>query len=169
MMIGRGLGVALAVIGLDQLSKYLVLQHFGEVGCVDRHEPVTAFFELVLTCNRGMSFGLLNRGGGISVPLFAVFAVAVVGLLVFWLSRVRTELLATAIGLIIGGAIGNVIDRFRLGGVVDFLYFHVSAWYWPAFNLADSAICIGVAMMLLEGLLSRRQPLEAKEQGERLP
>jgi small multidrug resistance pump len=66
------------------------------------------------------------------------------------------------IGLIIGGAIGNVVDRLRLGGVVDFLYFHVGAWYWPAFNLADSAICLGVAAMLLDGLLLRRAAPQAK-------
>jgi signal peptidase II len=65
--------------------------------------------------------------------------------------------LAVAIGLIIGGAIGNVIDRIRLGAVVDFLDFHIGTWHWPAFNVADSAICIGVAVMLLDGLLLRRE------------
>ena len=66
----------------------------------------------------------------------------------------KREILSTsAIGLIIGGAIGNVIDRVRFGGVIDFLYFHLGSWYWPAFNLADSAICIGVVVMLFEGLL----------------
>ena len=168
-MIGRGIAAALAVIGLDQLSKFLVLAHFGEHGCIDRREPVTGFLELVLTCNRGMSFGLFNNGAGLSAPLFSLGATAVVVLLVLWLSRVNSELLALAIGLIIGGAVGNVIDRVRLGGVVDFLYFHLGAWYWPAFNLADSAICIGVAMMLLEGLLSRRQGLEPRREGDELP
>ncbi len=81
----------------------------------------------------------------------------------FWLSRVGSEALALAIGLIIGGAVGNVIDRLRFGGVVDFLYFHIGAWYWPAFNFADSAICIGVAVMLLDGLLTRRQSPQATE------
>jgi signal peptidase II len=168
-MIGRGIGAAAAIIGLDQVSKCLVLQHFGEIGCVDRREPVTAFLELVLTCNRGMSFGLFNTGEGLSVPLFTLAAAVIVGVLIFWLSRVRSEILASAIGLIVGGAVGNVIDRVRLGGVVDFLYFHLGSWYWPAFNLADSAICIGVAMMLLEGLLSRRQGLQAKQEGDPLP
>ncbi|HZK90217.1 MAG TPA: signal peptidase II [Stellaceae bacterium] len=168
-MIGRGIGTAAAVIGLDQLSKYLVLQHFGEAGCIDRREPVTAFFELVLTCNRGMSFGLFNTGRGLSVPLFTIAAAAIVAILVFWLSRVRSDILSTAIGLIIGGAIGNVIDRVRLGGVVDFLYFHLGSWYWPAFNLADSAICIGVVVMLLEGLLSGHLGPPAKQEGDPLP
>jgi len=77
--------------------------------------------------------------------------------LIYWLSRVGSPLLATAIGLIIGGAIGNVVDRVRLGAVVDFLDFHVGRWHWPAFNVADSAICVGVAVMLLDGLLLRRE------------
>ena len=77
-------------------------------------------------------------------------------MLLFWLSRVRTNFLALAIGLIIGGAIGYVLDRLRFGAVIDFLYFHVGSWYWPAFNLADSAICLGVMAMLLDGMLLRR-------------
>jgi signal peptidase II len=76
--------------------------------------------------------------------------------LIYWLRRAASPFLAIAIGLIIGGAVGNVIDRLRLGAVVDFLDFHVGAYHWPAFNLADSAICIGVAAMLLDGLLLHR-------------
>jgi signal peptidase II len=157
LTIGRGVGTAIVIIGVDQLSKHLLLEHFGEAVCADRHERVTAFFDLVLTCNRGMSFGLFNTGQGLSVPLFSVAAAAIVAILVVWLSRVGSDVLASAIGMIIGGAIGNVIDRLRFGGVIDFLYFHLGAWYWPAFNFADSAICIGVLVMLLEGLLARRR------------
>jgi signal peptidase II len=168
-MIRRGIGPAVVVVGLDQLSKYFILQHFGEAGCVEHREVVTAFFDLVLTCNRGMSFGMFNSGPGLSVPVFAVAAVAIIAILFFWLSRVHSELLSSAIGLIIGGAVGNVIDRVRLGGVIDFLYFHLGSWYWPAFNLADSAICVGVVIMLGEGLLSRRHALQPKQEGDRLP
>ncbi|MFZ2006533.1 MAG: signal peptidase II [Stellaceae bacterium] len=168
-MIGRGLGPAISVVVLDQLSKYLVLEHFGEQGCADHREIVTGFFDLVLTCNRGMSFGMFNTGPGLSVPLFSIAAVVIVAVLLFWLSRVRSDLLSGAIGLIIGGAIGNVIDRLRFGGVIDFLYFHLGSWYWPAFNVADSAICIGVFVMLFEGLLARRQALQAEQEGDRLP
>ena len=102
-MIGRALGPAISVVALDQLSKYLVLQHFGEQGCADHREIVTGFFDLVLTCNRGMSFGMFNTGPGLSVPLFSVVAVAIVAILLFWLSRVRSDLLSSAIGLIVGG------------------------------------------------------------------
>jgi signal peptidase II len=168
-MIGRGIGTAIAVVILDQLSKYAVLQHFGAAACADRREAATAFLDLVLTCNRGMSFGLFNTGQGLSVPLFSIAAIAIVGVLTFWLSRVHSDMLASAIGLIIGGAVGNVVDRLRFGGVIDFLYFHLGSWYWPAFNLADSAICIGVVVMLFEGLLGRRQGLATKQEGDRLP
>jgi len=89
--------------------------------------------------------------------LFSLVAAAIVAVLIYWLSRVESWLLAVAIGLVIGGAVGNVIDRLRFGAVVDFLDFHVGSWHWPAFNVADSAICVGVAVMLLDGLLLRRE------------
>ena len=163
MTIRRGLGTAAAVVAVDQLGKHLVLRHFGETACIDRREVITGFFDLVSTCNRGMSFGILNNGTGLSVPLFTIGAAIIVAALIFWLSRARSDMLATAIGLIVGGAVGNVIDRLRFGGVVDFLYFHIGSWYWPAFNFADSGICIGVAVMLFEGLLARHQSSEATE------
>jgi signal peptidase II len=156
-MMGRGIGAAITVVVLDQVGKRVLLEHFGESGCIDHHERVTAFFDLVLTCNRGMSFGLFNSGPGLSVPLFSIAGAAIVVILLYWLSRVHSEMLATAIGMIIGGAIGNVVDRLRFGGVIDFLYFHLGAWYWPAFNFADSAICLGVLVMLFEGFLTGRQ------------
>jgi signal peptidase II len=118
---------------------------------------VTSFFNLSLTYNRGISFGLFNGGAGMGALVFSLAAAAIVAVLIYWLSRVSSPFLAVAIGLIIGGAMGNVIDRLRLGAVVDFLDFHLGAAHWPAFNLADSAICIGVAAMLLDGLLLRRE------------
>lgn len=157
MMLRRGLAVAAAIVGLDQASKWGLLRHFHETGCAAHLQRLTSYFDLVLTCNSGVSFGILN-GSGASALVFALGAAVIVALLLVWLARVRTGFLAVAIGLIVGGAIGNVIDRLRLGGVVDFIYFHAGAWYWPAFNLADSAICIGVAAMLLDGLLLRRAP-----------
>ena len=163
-MLALGLAVAALAALLDQASKLWVLRYFGEPGCANHLVPVTSFFDFVLTCNRGISFGFFNQPGqpGLGFLIFAVFATAVVVALAVWLYRVRSAFLAVAIGLIIGGASGNVIDRLRLGGVVDFLYFHAGAWYWPAFNFADSAICLGVAAMLLDGLLSRRVAPQAK-------
>jgi signal peptidase II len=159
-MLGRGIAVAIAAVALDQASKFALLRHFHETGCGIREETLTSFLQLVLTCNSGVSFGMFNRTG-VNAAVFSIAAAIVVLALVLWLSRVRTSFLAIAIGLIIGGAIGNVIDRVRLGAVIDFLYFHAGSWYWPAFNLADSAICLGVAAMLLDGLLLRRPPPQA--------
>jgi signal peptidase II len=163
-MLGLGLAVAIVAALLDQASKMAVLWYFGEAGCASHLVAVTSFFDLVLTCNRGVSFGMFNQLGqtGLNSLIFTALAAVVVVVLVVWLYRVRSAFLAIAIGLIIGGAIGNVIDRLRFGAVVDFLYFHAGAWYWPAFNFADSAICLGVAAMLLDGLLSRRVAPQAK-------
>jgi signal peptidase II len=156
LMLVRGLATAMAVVVLDQLSKAGVREYFAGHPAGE-HENVTPFFNIVLIHNRGMSFGLFNSSGGLNALLFSLVAAAIVTVLIYWLSRVDSSLLAVAIGLIIGGAVGNVIDRVRLGAVVDFLDFHVGLWHWPAFNVADSAICIGVAVMLLDGLLLRRE------------
>jgi signal peptidase II len=155
-MLVRGLAAAVVVAVLDQLSKAAVLGFFAG-RAFGAHERITPFFNLVLTYNRGMSFGLFNNGAGVNALLFSLVAASIVAALVYWLSRVDSPFLAVAIGLVIGGAIGNVIDRVRFGAVVDFLDFYLGSWHWPAFNLADSAICIGVAAMLLDGLLLRRE------------
>ena len=160
MMVARGLVVAAFIALLDQLGKAAVLHFFGETGCAPHQLPVTRFFDLVLTCNTGISFGLFNRSD-IGSLVFAVAGAAIIVVLLFWLSRVRGTLMAVALGLVIGGATGNVIDRLRFDGVVDFLYFHAGSWGWPAFNLADAAICLGVAAILLDGLLSRREAPQA--------
>jgi signal peptidase II len=155
-MLARGLTTAVVVAILDQLSKIAVLSFFTGRGFGDR-EIVTSFFNLALTYNRGISFGLFNGGAGMNALVFSLAAAAIVAVLIYWLSRASSPFLAFAIGLIIGGALGNVIDRLRLGAVVDFLDFHAGSLHWPAFNLADSAICIGVAAMLLDSLLLRRE------------
>jgi lipoprotein signal peptidase len=167
-MLGRGLAVAASAAALDQLSKFALLQHFHEVGCGRQQETITPFLDLVLTCNPGVSFGLLNRTG-VNSLIFSLAALLIIVVLVFWLSRVRASFLAVAIGLVIGGAIGNVVDRLRFGAVIDFLYFHAGSWYWPAFNLADSTICLGVAAMLLDGMLSRRAAPQAKRREDLSP
>jgi signal peptidase II len=156
-MLMRGLSVAGVVLLLDQLSKLLVLVLFTSRGLGERIWNLTPFFDLVLTFNHGMSFGLFNNGAGINALVFSLMAAIIVSVLLWWLSRVEHPFLAIAIGMIVGGAVGNVVDRLRFGAVVDFLYFHVGSWYWPAFNLADSAICLGVGAMLLDGLLLHRE------------
>jgi signal peptidase II len=148
-----GLAVALSVVVLDQASKAWILGFFAE-----RSEPVavlTSFFNLVLTGNRGMSFGLFNTNATMNTAIFTVLAAVIVIALVVWLRRAHNPVIRIALGMIIGGAIGNVIDRLMRGAVVDFLDFHIGAWHWYAFNLADAAICLGVIALLLDGLLAR--------------
>ena len=154
-MLRRGLVAAALVALADQLSKAWVLWFFAEPA--PRIHPITGFFNLVLAWNRGVSFGIYNNDGAINALVFTAGAAIVVAGLILWLRRVREPLLATAIGLVIGGAIGNVIDRLRYGGVVDFLDFHLADWHWFTFNLADSAICIGVGFMVIDSLLARRE------------
>jgi signal peptidase II len=154
-----GFGVAAVVVVLDQLSKALILAVLADAG-LNQPIGVGPVFNLILTFNRGVSFGLFNAagsGGRVEALVFSLVAGAIVVGLVWWLARAASLLLAVAIGLIIGGAVGNVVDRLRLGAVVDFLDFHIGSWHWPAFNVADSAICIGVAAMLFDGLLLRRR------------
>jgi signal peptidase II len=155
-LLGLGLGIAALTVVLDQLTKAVVLAFFA--GGLDDGTRVAPFFNLVLTYNRGVSFGLFSAGGGGRGALvFSLVAAAIIAGLLWWLARAESRLLAVSIGLIVGGAVGNVADRVRFGAVVDFLDFHLGSWHWPAFNLADSAICLGVAAMLLDGLLLQRQ------------
>jgi signal peptidase II len=156
-MVKRGLLVALLALVLDQVTKAWVLGFFAAVPPGQQIYPLAGFFNLVLVWNRGVSFGLFNNDAGINAIAFSVLAAAIIVALLWWLARVQSTFLALAIGLVIGGAIGNVIDRLRFGAVVDFLDFHLAGWHWPAFNVADSAICVGVAIIVLDGLLPRRE------------
>jgi signal peptidase II len=153
-MLRLGLAVALASLALDQLGKWAAL------AWLDPADPplmVTAFFNLVLVWNRGVSFGMFNSSGALAPWLLSGVALAVVIGLVVWLRRNDQLLTAFGLGLVIGGALGNVIDRIRFGAVIDFLDFHLAGYHWPAFNLADAAICIGALLMLADGLLARRR------------
>jgi signal peptidase II len=154
-MLKRGLVIAAIVALLDQATKLWILsimlpRPFGEQ--IIRVAPV---FDIVLVWNRGVSFGLFNNNGTMNAIAFSLLAAAIVVMLLVWLRRARNPMIATGIGLVIGGAVGNVIDRLRLGAVVDFLDFHVAGWHWPAFNVADAAICVGVGLLLLDSLLGR--------------
>jgi signal peptidase II len=142
--------VVVAVLVVDQLSKLWIIARFPNINDFAR---VTDFFDLVRVANRGVSFGLFNNGAAANAIVFSLLAAAIVAALIVWLFRASGTLLPVAIGLVIGGAIGNVADRLRLGSVVDFLDFHLGAWHFPAFNVADSAICIGVGLMLIDGLI----------------
>jgi signal peptidase II len=153
-MLARGLAVAALVAVADQASKLWILGLFPD------HSPgieIAPFFNLVLTWNRGMSFGLFNTDSAVNALIFTIVAAAIVTGLVLWLRRVEQTLLALAIGLVIGGAVGNVIDRLWHGAVVDFLDFHLAGWHFYVFNLADAAISVGVGLMLIDSLLVQRR------------
>jgi signal peptidase II len=144
--------IALLTILFDQLSKWWIL---NVTMVPPRIIPVTSFFDLVLVHNRGASFGIFSDAPGWASVAFIVFAILISIALAIWMWRVNETLLAVALALVIGGAVGNVIDRIRFGAVVDFLDFHVAGWHWPAFNIADSAITIGVILLILDSLKSR--------------
>ena len=152
-MVRFGLLIAVFIVALDQASKWWLLELMGRD---PRVIEVTPFFNLVLGLNRGVSFGLFDSAEMGPWPFLLLAAAITVALLV-WLAKAGQRWTATALGLIIGGAVGNAIDRVRFGGVVDFLDFHALGRHWPAFNVADSAICIGVILILIESLLARRR------------
>ena len=142
--------VAAAAVLLDQVTKQWLLRLMADNPAGIRVAP---FFDLVMVWNRGVSFGLFNTGDADAQRwiLIALSAI-IVAVLVAWLWRASKPLLAVAMGLVIGGAIGNVVDRLRFGAVADFLSFHLGGYYWPAFNVADAAIVCGVGLLLLDSL-----------------
>ncbi len=151
-----GFAVAAVILVLDQITKWWVVVRLMDP---PRAIEVTPFFNLVMVWNRGITFGLFGDAQW-GRWAFAVLALAIVAILISWLARTSYRPAAFALGLVIGGAIGNVIDRIRWGAVADFLDFHLAGWHWPAFNVADSAIVIGVGLLLLEALFGRKESLQ---------
>lgn len=148
--------IALLVIALDQISKAWILSGL-KLELAAPHPVIPGIFNLTLVHNEGVSFGLLKANADLSRWALVVFSLIVAGALVVWLRRVDKPLTRLALGLVIGGAVGNAIDRARLGHVTDFLDFSGLRFPW-VFNAADSAISIGVAVLLIEGLLTRDPP-----------
>jgi signal peptidase II len=145
----KWLGVAFAVIVADHLTKWWVSS------TLDFHEfmPVLPFFSLVRVHNAGAAFSFLANAGGWQRWFFIAVGVIATVIIVRLLKRHTHEpRLAFALALVLGGALGNVIDRVVLGHVVDFLYFHYRSFAWPAFNVADSAITVGAALMIWDSL-----------------
>jgi signal peptidase II len=147
----NGLFLATLVIVADQVTKWLMLDVL-DLGA--NPITVTSFFNMVLVWNRGVSFGMFSEAGSAGPWILAGLAIGVVSGLLYWLRQAEGWFTVVGLGLVIGGALGNVIDRIRFGAVVDFLDFHIAGYHWPAFNVADSAICVGAGLLLLDGLLS---------------
>jgi signal peptidase II len=146
-----GLAIAALTVLADQASKLWLLFAFdlGAKGTV----TVTPFFDLVLVWNRGISYGLLTQHSDLGRYALIAFAIAASIALIMWLARVTSPLTAAAIGLIIGGAIGNAIDRIAYGAVADFFAFHAFGFEWYIFNIADVAIVAGVIGLLYDSLV----------------
>jgi len=140
---------------VDQVSKQLLLGYLMKAGAVV--PVIDGFFRLVIVWNRGVSFGLLGGDRPLPAWLLSGVAIAVCVGLFLWLRRTDRFLIGWGIGLVMGGAIGNVIDRARWGAVFDFADFHINHWHWPAFNVADSAIVVGVGLMLIDSLIGEKQ------------
>ena len=155
---GASLGLWLAVAALwlifDQFTKYLILAHYQLHDSI----PVTGFFNVVRVHNSGAAFSFLAGAGGWQRWFFTVIGVVAAGVIIWLLkSHSGQKLFAFAMACILGGAIGNVIDRVLYGYVVDFLDFHWRGWHFPAFNIADSAITIGAVCLILDELLRVRR------------
>ena len=141
---------ALAIVAADQLTKALVLARFAP----GERLEVTGFLNLVLVFNKGAAFSLLAQAPGWQTPVLAAIALAASAILSALIVRnLHKRLLCTGLALVLGGALGNLVDRLRLGHVVDFVDLHVAGWHWPAFNVADSGITVGAAILILEGFL----------------
>ncbi len=148
------LGVATVVVLLDQITKVTIerLFDFGDV------HPVTGFFNLVLTYNKGAAFSFLASASGWQKQFLTAVGIVASVFILYLLARHDTQkLFSMALALILGGAVGNVIDRLAHGHVIDFLDFHWRGWHWPAFNVADSAIVCGAALLILDELLRVRR------------
>ena len=147
------LAIAAVVVVLDQATKLLVLARFAHGESL----PVTAFFNLVLVYNKGAAFSFLAGADGWQTPLLVIVALVAITIVAWmlWRNPSRT-LLDMGLALILGGAIGNLIDRIAYGKVVDFLLFHAYGWSYPAFNVADSAITVGAAILIIESFMPRK-------------
>lgn len=151
----RGLGAAVVVALLDQATKWWIVE---QVMRPPRVIPVTPFFNLVMGWNPGVSFGMFGSGSPAATWILIGLAAAVVSVLLVWLARAEQWWIATAIGMIVGGALGNVVDRLRFGAVADFLDVHVAGYHWPAFNVADSGITIGAVVLIADSLFAKPEP-----------
>lgn len=150
----RWLALSLVVVALDQAAKWQIVGMLSDRGDLE----IAPFFNLVLWYNKGAAFSFLNNAGGWQQFLFIFIAVAASVLIVYLLKKHRSEILfSAALAFVLGGALGNLLDRIRIGHVVDFLDFHLATHHFPAFNLADSAITLGAALLILDNFRKGRR------------
>ena len=148
-------GLSAVAVLLDQLTKWLVFRVLLMDDEVER--VILPVFSLVKRYNTGISFSIFATEHAGGPWIFALLAIVIALGLLIWLSQTADGLPAVGLALVVGGAVGNVIDRLREGAVMDFLLFHWREWAWPAFNLADSAITIGVALLIYDGVFGGKK------------
>ena len=154
------LALSAILIVLDQATKLLILARFADGESI----RVTSFFNLVLVYNKGAAFSFLAGASGWQTPLLVVIALVAIVIVGWMLWRNQSRrLLNLGLAMILGGAIGNLIDRVAYGKVVDFLHFHLYGWNYPAFNVADSAITVGAVILIIESFM----PQEREKAGSR--
>lgn len=155
-----GMAVALLAMALDQASKQWLLYGKGLIG--GRAYEVLPFFNLVMVWNHGVSFGLFASGSD-NTRITLLLIAGLISIILIWaMVRTQVRFLAVAMGLVLGGAVGNMIDRVRFGAVADFFDVHAWGYHWPAFNVADSCIVVGVALMLFDSIFlepKRKRPV----------
>jgi signal peptidase II len=150
---GKWLALAALIVAADQLAKYAAVQGLAAGKAVE----VTSFFNLVLVYNAGAAFSILSDAAGWQRALFIAIALIASAWIVYLLRKYpHQRLFALALSLVLAGAVGNVIDRILIGAVIDFLDFHALGYHWPAFNVADSAITCGAALLIWDALVPRR-------------
>ena len=177
-----GFSIALDILILDQISKWLILEYVMRAQVQPNASPVglwdwlmkapprfpyasvevLPFFNLTMVWNEGISFGMFHGSG---IWILCGMALVITVLFSVWLTRAKGWLQAVSLALVIGGAIGNVMDRLRFGAVADFFDFHIMGWHYPAFNVADCAIVVGIALLVIDGIFLEPKRNKLAEQG----
>ena len=145
----KGLLYALIVFLADQLSKAWILSYFASHSSPVR---ITSFFNLVLAWNKGVSFSMLHSNHPAMPWILVTISLLICAVILYWMSIEKNQGTINCFALIVGGALGNVFDRIRFQAVVDFSDFHIGTYHWPAFNIGDSAICVGAGIILIWNL-----------------
>ncbi len=148
-----GLAVAVLAALVDQLAKWAIVTVVRPQG----HVEVLPILDFVLTWNRGVSFGVGNNQGPYNALLFTLLSAVICAVLITWMAKAGSRVALLGLGLVVGGAVGNAVDRLHYGAVVDFLYVHVGRFdWWPAMNLADWSISVGAALLVFDSLFGNR-------------
>ena len=154
-----GLGIGVFFTWLDLITKATIFNKLTRLSKITlglhRHIKINSFFNLVMVRNRGVSFGMFSSLAYGQIIL-SLITIAIIVFIFYLMWKTESVYSIAYLSLIVGGAFGNLVDRIRFGGVADFLDFHLGGYHWPAFNLADSIVCIGVFMILIEGIVKKK-------------